>query len=79
MQTHEVKQFNWLFQMKHLRWCPGEVGLRYCHAPFPIELQLYCQFMWSTYAVNTHKCFSVCFTVWCVYRVPTEYRESEAW
>ena len=45
------------------KWRPGEVGPRYCHVPFPIELQLYCQFMWSTYAVNTHKCFSVCFTV----------------
>ena len=33
------------YRMCWVTWCPGEVGLRYCHAPFPIELQLYCQFM----------------------------------
>jgi len=68
MQTHEVKQFNWLYQVIQEKWCGWEVCLRYYHAPLPIKLQLYCQFMWSTYPVNTHKCFSVCFTV----RDPTQ-------
>ena len=45
MQTHEVKQFNWLYQVIQEKWRAREVGLRYYHAPLPIKLQLYCQFM----------------------------------
>ena len=24
MQTHKVKQINWLYRVIHVKWCPGE-------------------------------------------------------
>jgi len=63
MQTHKVKQFNWLYHVIQEKWCPGEVGLRYYDAPLTNWTTVFCQFMWCIVSVNMHECFTVCFTV----------------
>ena len=81
MQTHEAKQFDWLWQMNHLRWCPGEVKVLYVstiptlYLKLCLESHVQCNtssaLLWST------QWSTQMYITWCVYRVPTEYRESE--